>query len=813
MSHANKLCSMLVALSVLGSGCLVPAGDSDEPGAIQLVSQAAVTTVASVNFQTAGGVVPAGYLADTGAVFGARAGGLSYGWNIDNAVNARDRDSALSADQRYDTLNHMQKTGGATVWELAIPNGSYTVHIVSGDATAINSVYKIAAEGVLVVSGTPTDTSRWVEGTKVVTVSDGRLTLTNASGATNNKINFIDVSTVDATPTPVTGSPGRLVYTDVIGGAASASQIATFTNTGSSAVTVSGASISGGAAGDFAITALPATGSLAPGGSVTVGVAFNPTTVGVKKSTLNLTLASGGPATVALRGLAVAGTGGSNEPSLQRILDTLDIAVATGDPTPDTTDFPNPGFLLAGEEVNLQRFVKAGAGPVTIEPVAAFGVASTPVVRVGFHPAGTGSAKTELFTVAPANAQQLLPPLSGTLSFDPGTATVGLYSIWPSFNNREVFTEDALNVFEPAERRHHARVYQLKDASGQVQPDAFIVTYEEHPASFDFNDIVFIVRNVRSASPGATLGLVNQDGVPFDDRLITSRLLEETTGQLYHNRSRIRLHASGTAAFTVTGLTLAGPFTLVSPPALPFTLAPGGFRELTVDLSSTGGTGKILTGSLSVATSGGPGTRVVQLAGARTKAEGGNEPSLVQAVGAFGYQTAILFSGQVLNQQGRVVAVGDEVLSKYWRANVAGAPVVVKQLAAYHSRPNKAAFRWFSKGSTTTSTVVTSSGLTAQTLLPYKDGSTTELAFGSFTNGGVFGFKVDGESSDDSLNSQTKDMENGCPGPCGHHLRFWPVKDRSGAVVPGQYLLGMDYSGINYDYQDNIYLISNIRPE
>jgi hypothetical protein len=818
MFQANKLCPALLSLSLLASSCIVPTerGEPGEPGdegEIASVSRAAVTSVANINFQTAGGPIPAGYLADTGAVFGARTGGLSYGWNIDNAANARDRDSTLSADQRYDTLNHMQKTGGATVWELAIPNGSYTVHIVSGDATAFNSVYKIAAEGVLVVNGTPTTGSRWVEGTKTVTISDGRLTLTNASGASNNKICFIDVSTVDSTPTAVTVSPARLVYTEVIGGAASASQTASFTNTGSAAVTVSGASISGGAAADYAITTAPATGSLAPGASVTVRVAFNPTAVGVKKSTLNLNLSSGGPATVALRGLAVAGTGGSNEPSLQRIFDTLDIAVATGDPTPDTTDFPNPGFALAGEEVNLQSFVKAGTGPVTIESVAAFGVASTPVVRVGFYPAGMGSAKTELFTIAPSNAQQLLPPLVGTLSFDPGTATVGLYTIWPSFGNREVFTEDGLNGFEPLERRHHARVYQLKNAAGQVQPNAFIVTFEEHPASFDFNDVVFVVRNVRSASPGSTLTLVNQDGVPFDDRLVASRLLEETTGQLYHNRVKLRLHASGTAGFSVTGLTLAGPFTLVSPPTLPLSLPPGGFRELTVDLSATGGTGKILSGSLSVATSGGPGTRVVQLAGARTKAEGGNEPNLVQVVGAFGYQTAILFSGQNINQQGRVLAVGEEVLSKYWRANVVGAPVVVKQLAAYHSRPAKAAIRWFSKGSTTTNTIVTSAGLTAQTLLPLKDGSTTDLAFGSFTNGGAFGFKVDGESSDDSLNNQTKDMENGCPGPCGHHLRFWPAKDRTGEVIPGTYLMGMDYSGINYDYQDNIYLISNIRPE
>ena len=49
---------------------------------------------------------------------------------------------------------------------------------------------------------------------------------------------------------------------------------------------------------------------------------------------------------------------------------------------------------------------------------------------------------------------------------------------------------------------------------------------------------------------------------------------------------------------------------------------------------------------------------------------------------------------------------------------------------------------------------------------------------------------------------------------CGHHVRFWPLKDRSGNVVPNAYLLAMDYSGntINYDYNDNLYLVTNVKP-
>src|SRR5205085_1197309 len=37
-------------------------------------------------------------------------------------------------------------------------------------------------------------------------------------------------------------------------------------------------------------------------------------------------------------------------------------------------------------------------------------------------------------------------------------------------------------------------------------------------------------------------------------------------------------------------------------------------------------------------------------------------------------------------------------------------------------------------------------------------------------------------------------------------------KDRNGKVVPNTYLMSMDYSGINYDYNDNVYLITNLKP-
>lgn len=138
--------------------------------------------------------MPGGYQKDDGAAYGARGNGYTYGWNVDNTANGRDRNAANSPDQRYDTLNHMQKAGGGSAWEMAVSNGAYTVRVVAGDPSNYDSVYKINVEGVLAVDGTPTSTAPWIDRTVTVTVSDGRLTISNATGASNNKICFLEIS-------------------------------------------------------------------------------------------------------------------------------------------------------------------------------------------------------------------------------------------------------------------------------------------------------------------------------------------------------------------------------------------------------------------------------------------------------------------------------------------------------------------------------------------------------------------------------------------------------------------------------------------
>ena len=160
-----------------------------------------------INFQPSGAPIPTGYLVDSGQPYDARGNGYSYGWDVDIASTARDRNNALSSDQRYDTLVHLQLWPGPypTQWEIDLPNGWYGVRVVAGDPSYTNSTYRVLAEGVDVINGTPTSEIRWFDNSVLVEVNDGKLTLTNGAGASNNKFNFVEIQSVSGqapTPTP-----------------------------------------------------------------------------------------------------------------------------------------------------------------------------------------------------------------------------------------------------------------------------------------------------------------------------------------------------------------------------------------------------------------------------------------------------------------------------------------------------------------------------------------------------------------------------------------------------------------------------------
>ncbi len=153
-------------------------GDTLFPGEIQ------------INFQPASSPVPEGYLADDGSVYGDRGNGYTYGWNILNTDNARDRQS--TDDPLMNTLNHLQRNGTYD-WEIALDSGSYIVSIASGDPDYYDSYHVIEAEGIELIRGQHTAESM-LTGTDTILVEDGRLTVEPGLESMNAKINLIHIS-------------------------------------------------------------------------------------------------------------------------------------------------------------------------------------------------------------------------------------------------------------------------------------------------------------------------------------------------------------------------------------------------------------------------------------------------------------------------------------------------------------------------------------------------------------------------------------------------------------------------------------------
>ncbi len=304
-----------------------------------------------------------------------------------------------------------------------------------------------------------------------------------------------------------TVSPAKVVDNDVAGGTAGKYHTITLANTGSANLRVTGIALTGLDASQFVIAGAPAATATSPytvlpNSAVTFNVAFNPATTGVKTAKLRVTSENNTAKEVVLSGLGTKGLGGTNEPSLQQILDVHGVFVTVGD-NDKTTNIINsltPKATLLGGELRIQQFVRSNDGPVTVEVLGVFGPQSAggTVAAFGWYPSGSTTTKNGLFTVPNSGYQTVNVPVTGSRSFDPGAATFGFYSQWPFFSNRAVYQEDHLNTFTGA-IPHHLRVYPLKTTTGATQADAYVLAHEETTSGHDYQDIAVIVRNVKPA--------------------------------------------------------------------------------------------------------------------------------------------------------------------------------------------------------------------------------------------------------------------------------------------------------------------------
>ncbi len=313
------------------------------------------------------------------------------------------------------------------------------------------------------------------------------------------------------------------------------------------------------------------------------------------------------------------------------------------------------------------------------------------------------------------------------------------------------------------------------------------------------------------AAGSGLLTITNPDVLPSNGSVIFNRIqIPADTSQRVHDKVSMRLANTGTTTLTVTSVTTTGPFAATSPYALPFKLPAGARVDIPVVFNAQ--FGAWYNGTLSInSSSTDSAVKSVALTGYWQKySEHNLEPRVQDLVAKFGYGTVMPSS--VYSRGAYQSFSSDEVLSPYWTASNAAAPIGLTELAAWHGYPSQPTVKAFAKGaSTATSLVFAGLKNDSQSALPrnsvWARGTTT------FSRTGPFGLVLDAEFSDAALNNQTVDRSAGCTAKlCGQHVRVFRVRNAGGALISGSYILIQDIGGINYDYQDNVYLLTNVTP-
>ena len=301
----------------------------------------------------------------------------------------------------------------------------------------------------------------------------------------------------------------------------------------------------------------------------------------------------------------------------------------------------------------------------------------------------------------------------------------------------------------------------------------------------------------------------------FNDWLTMSRIAtpipERWAGLKVQDTAALRLaNASAEEPLRITQLTLSpgAPFEFQRP-QLPLEILPGDALDLTVTFTEQAGDKGVRRGTLGITSSGGDAQ--VQLAGVfMEEPEGDNEVNLQQIVDAFGYSTDVGLENERLSEESDSPLAGDEVRFKFWERADPGEPIYVRELATFHGCCDEENFIELLGRDGVRLGGVTHAASYAQSVLPLAADETgpAELTLQPAAQP-TPAFEIIVGAVDDTYSTNTD-------GNLG--VRLWPVK-RDGAVVKDAYVIAEDYvqegcgqNFANCDYQDNVFLITNVRP-
>ncbi|WP_043361989.1 putative Ig domain-containing protein [Belnapia sp. F-4-1] len=358
------------------------------------------------------------------------------------------------------------------------------------------------------------------------------------------------------------------------------------------------------------------------------------------------------------------------------------------------------------------------------------------------------------------------------------------------------------------------------------------------------NAIDYLDIRPMAANPNADIAVQSLDPAYFDNRLHFS-YLENPNGSApnrdFKESGTVRISNTGTEALSVLGAEINGPFVLANPAVFNgLTLAAGQSIDVTVlfnraaytpPTSNVDATSTVFEGSIRLITNDADSpVATIDLAGFwQSRDEGGQEPNVNEVWKVFGFGNVI--EGLTTSGGGENSTLNDfdlyrsadatEVLSPYWRIADGVTQVKVTHIAAFHG-PSGATFQIHNPGNKGQNVELWDHGSTQnQTILPLVSGTNFATAFfnaaripDSWMGNDIFGMSIAGLSTDPRLNPEgggtppagTENLER------GYTHRIFQAVDKAGNIIPNVYLGIMDYTGINYDYNDNMVVIEGIAP-
>jgi fibronectin type 3 domain-containing protein len=730
-----------------------------------------------VNFQTQAAPTPAGWTADTGAAFSSsrKSGWLVGGVPTDRSTATRYRTSAAAgiaypSDPLLQTLNMMGPAANVStgVWEYEVPNATYTVAVSVGDANFLDSSHGVAAEGQPLIAGfVPTGTTPFQTGSRQITVADGRLTLT--STGTNTKVNWVSIKGAALDPVPDTTPSAKYNFT-VQGATTPSGWIADI-----------GGKYDADGHGWFV--------NNVPADRIVEGRNRTSATAGISYPV-------GDPLLQSLNQMQTASRGGTDGVWQRAVANgSYEVSLSVGD----------AGFLDSVHAIDVEGkpifapFTPTGTvpfktGTVTVEVTDGM----LTLVPTGTHTKINWVSIKGVGLNSPAIGVDVNGQLVGS-SYSGGTATVSLTAA-----AAPGATISSLSyVLDGAAPVSYSAPFVLNTGNHTL-----VVTATDNAGRTSTRSVSFAVADL-----GGTLSLKNMQATRRDgqaiggfqeDWLVLHRINTGVTTHKVMDEATLEMSNTGLKDLRITGLNITGPnaavFTLVTPPTLPLTLPPGATTSIRVKFTANSGLSGTRTAQLDIASSdSSQAVKPVQLRGLfMTAPESTNEPTLNQIAQAFGITTNVgtLKAG---DEYPSSALNGEEVRSELWNRLDPAKPVTVRQLAAFHSCCT--AGERISIGGATAD----SSALYGQTILPLNAAQTGPTELDSNVQGS-FGIVIANQSTENAQYLTTK---------------TWPLRDRTGQLVPGTYLIGHDYvsasslcgsSPANCDYQDNVFVISNVAP-